>query len=150
MKTVRFEKGDIIFDAGDVGDCMYRVVGPAGTCVEIYRDYEKESQTSLALCMVGGFFGEMSVASGEPRSATAVALEDVELEVISKEDFEELKTKDPQMLMDILSNISGRLRELTKQYLEAGMVASRYFDAVEGGNKPDAELESRMQKFVKW
>jgi CRP-like cAMP-binding protein len=50
-----------------------------------------------------------------PRTATAVASEEnVVLEQIGKEDFEDYLKKHPENLQPIMSNVSGRIRELTE------------------------------------
>ena len=57
------------------------------------------------------FFGDMSLLDGKPRSATVIAIEDSELCLIRKSDFEGLIEKHPRIALKMLEELTGRLRK---------------------------------------
>ena len=67
--------------------------------------------------MANQFFGEMGMIDGEPRSATAVVLnEKATLEMIRPDDLADLFRENPAKVSMILKNLSYRLRRLTQEY----------------------------------
>ncbi len=73
MEVKKFKKGEVIFQKGDAGDCMYDVyTGQVG----IYTKYGTPDQTLLAKYYPDQYFGELGLIDRVPRSAYAVALED--------------------------------------------------------------------------
>lgn len=112
-----YPKGTVICREGDQMECMYDIHwGRVG----IYSNFGTPQQVELTILSANNFFGEMGMVTGEPRSATAVALDDnTTIELIYPEDFYELFEKNPIKFDMILRHLSSRLRTLTKQYLEA-------------------------------
>lgn len=72
--TVRFKKGEIVYNEGDLGSEMYVVQAGA---IRIFRDITGVRQ-ELAIMEKGDFFGELAVLEGLPRTASAEALDDGE------------------------------------------------------------------------
>lgn len=79
IKTLRYKKGDLIFKEGDYGISMYKIVMGK---VHIFKE-SGDREVSLAILGPGEIIGEMTFLSGPnvPRSASAKALEDSNLEV---------------------------------------------------------------------
>jgi len=113
-----YKKGDIIFKEGDFEVWMFAL--KKGT-VGIYVRYGQPEETLLTEVWAGpdSTFGEMGLLECIKRSATAVALEDVEAYVITPENFGEHFGNDPDALLSLMKNMSRRIRELTEDYLEA-------------------------------
>jgi CRP/FNR family transcriptional regulator, cyclic AMP receptor protein len=65
-----------------------------------------------------GFFGEMSLLEELPRSASVVALEPAKCLVIGSWDFRTLLTKQPEIAIKMLRDMSRRLRETQEQVLD--------------------------------
>lgn len=61
-----------------------------------------------------GFFGEMSLLDGEPRSATVIADTAMRLLVISRRDFGNLLREVPSLSQQMLVTLSQRLRRAEK------------------------------------
>ena len=62
----------------------------------------------------------MGLVAEEPRSATAVALADnTTLEVIDMDELKALMDKNPPEVWAIVSHLSGRLRKLTRDFMDA-------------------------------
>ena len=80
--------------------------------------------------------GEISLIDGEPRSATAVALEKVTVIMISRDDFIRILRENPQMALKIMVTLCQRLRRADKHveslaFLSApGRVAQALIDLV--------------------
>ena len=86
METKRYKKGEIIFEEYAFGSTMYEIKSGS---VGIYASYGKEAEKKLTELGAGRIFGEMSMFEAYPRSATAVALEDVEALEVSAADIKE-------------------------------------------------------------
>ena len=141
----KFKKGEIIFNEGDWEMCMYDIRwGNVG----IYADYGKDTQKLLTELAAEDYFGEMGLVESLPRSATAVALNDVTLNVITSEGLGDYFSEKPQKVLSIMQHMSNRIRELSADYKEACDTIAEYVE-LEGANaaKPDS-LIKRMMKFV--
>ena len=112
--TYKYPAGTVIFREGEPGRCMYTIHwGKIG----IYADYGTDKQRLLTELLPGQFFGEMGMIENEPRSATAVALEDdTMIEVITPDGMKELFKQNPGKVDLILRALSYRLRKLTMEY----------------------------------
>jgi CRP-like cAMP-binding protein len=101
----RLNQGEILFRAGDPGDALY-IVGRGK--VEVLTDSPRDpgiAGGAIAVLGAGAAFGEMSLLSGEPRSATIRAVEDTDLLQIDKSDFEQPVATDSHMA-DVVQRIS--------------------------------------------
>src|SRR6266704_4824259 len=76
MDCVTFPQGKIIFDVGDVGDCLYIL---RSGHVHIYVENTTGEKIVLGEFEPGEVFGEISLLDGGPRTATAIAMEKSEL-----------------------------------------------------------------------
>jgi NADH:quinone reductase (non-electrogenic) len=86
-----FEPGDVVFNQGDFGDCVYVI--EKGTC-EVVREKDGAAQ-HLADLGGGDYFGEMAVLADVSRNATIRATSAMEVLLIPKADFNLLKTAVP-------------------------------------------------------
>jgi NADH dehydrogenase len=87
-----FEAGDVVFYQGDVGDSVYII--ESGEC-EVLQ--EKDGvQTVLAVLGAGEYFGEMAVLSDTSRNATVRARTRMNVLLVAKNDFDQLKTSVPE------------------------------------------------------
>jgi CRP/FNR family cyclic AMP-dependent transcriptional regulator len=60
----------------------------------------------------GGFFGEMALLAGAPRSATVTAAEDVDAMTIEAMYFRPFLIKNPSLAVTLLEGVADRLREV--------------------------------------
>lgn len=113
-----FKKGEIIFREGDHASCAYII--DSGK-VEIFVE-KKNGKHVISNLSKGEIFGEMAIIDGSNRSASAVAVEDTELVLISKDQLiERIKQADPTVsfLVTILLNrVRGSLKNLSKRNIE--------------------------------
>ena len=146
MKDLRFDKGDVIFRQGSFASSMYDI---AEGSVGIYSGFGTENEKLLARLGCGEMFGEMGLIEVYPRSATAIALEDgTVLSEITEDDLSGYFRNRPEKLLAILRTLSRRLRETTKNYLEACR-AIYEDDLAEREEKPRTQdLEERLDHFA--
>jgi CRP-like cAMP-binding protein len=106
-ETKVFNKGRIIFNEGDQGDCMYIVLKGE---VSIFIDYNLVKK-----CQPGDFLGEMSLLEHHPRSATAKAETDVVMLRVDANNIENLIAKHPAIAFRMLKSLSQRISALNEQ-----------------------------------
>jgi len=106
VQTRTFSKGDVIFREGDESSEAYRLISGE---VEISIGTRGGART-LARLSAGEFFGEMSLIDDKPRSATATALTDCEVELIHEDNFSARVIGDPANLQHYLRTLFDRLR----------------------------------------
>jgi small-conductance mechanosensitive channel/CRP-like cAMP-binding protein len=115
LRHVVFGPGEVILRQGDPGDSLY-VVRDGTVVVQIgVLGASKE----IAMLGEGEFFGEMSLMTGESRTATIVAKTDVQCYVVDKEAFQSIVHEKPELagvISDILAQRQvtlGAQRKLT-------------------------------------
>ncbi|MBM4202394.1 MAG: cyclic nucleotide-binding domain-containing protein, partial [Gammaproteobacteria bacterium] len=98
--------GEIICREGDTGDALYLI--RAGTAAIVKGDL----QTPLVLARRGSgeIIGEMALLDDLPRSASVIALEEMDLIKLGRRDFERLMQQSPAADIDMLRKLSRRLR----------------------------------------
>jgi CRP-like cAMP-binding protein len=82
-----FSSGEVIIRESDSGKSMYVIV--SGEAVVVLTQ-GRSTENIVATLKAGDFFGEMSLLTGEPRTATVKAKSDVVCMKIEKEDLEEI------------------------------------------------------------
>ena len=140
-----YKKGQVIFKEGDKADCMYDIRWGS---VGIYANYGTPQEKLLTKLSAEEFLGEMGLIDGEPRSATAVALEkDTRVAVINGECFGAYLQERPTKVLVIMQHMSHRLRNLTKDYMEACKTVAEAVEAEENGNEKSEGLQKQMKKL---
>ncbi|KPJ95723.1 MAG: hypothetical protein AMS18_02380 [Gemmatimonas sp. SG8_17] len=105
-------KGVEIFRQGQIGHYLCLLVEGR---VEIVKQDSSGDRKTLAMIGPGKTFGEMSLIDGEPRSASAIALDDSKVLVLTEENFHRLVYQYPHLgsmvLMKLAKLMSQRLRQ---------------------------------------
>ena len=111
MERKEFRLNEVIFKDGIYQNWMYSI---SEGSVDIYSGYGTSDEKKLITLTKGQFFGEIGMIALMPRTATAVAAEEnVVLEQISHEDFEDYLLNHAEHIQPIMSSVSRRIRELT-------------------------------------
>ena len=111
---ITYNRDEVIFRQNDFADSMYDILSGS---VGIYAAYGTEDENRLAVLKAGHTLGEMGLIDLAPRSATAVALEDgTVLEEISEKEFASYFDDKPERLLEIMRQLSTRVRNQTKDY----------------------------------
>ncbi|MCR4317753.1 MAG: Crp/Fnr family transcriptional regulator [Planctomycetes bacterium] len=132
--TKFYEAGDCIFKQDEVGELLYIIVKGL---VRIEHKSHYRKRKVLALLAEEDCFGEMALIDHESRSATAMAMNNIELLLIKKEDFERIAFDSPAILMNIIKLLSGRLRQANREIDDLtfksvqGRIASQLFKLAE-------------------
>lgn len=105
-----FLKYNVIFQEGSRGDAAYLL---KEGLVEVSKDIGGKKKV-LAILKPISLFGEMAIIlEDQKRTATAVALEDVKVVEIKKDDFEEFVRMSPQIMQSVLNILVHRLKAAT-------------------------------------
>lgn len=101
-----YTRGDVIFHEGAAGEIAYLIW--SGKVLVIKGDLN--APTILGYRGVGDILGEMALLENQPRSASVIALTDLRLLQIRKEDFTRLLSDIPTLSVEIMATMSARLR----------------------------------------
>jgi NADH dehydrogenase len=91
IQNQHFEAGDIVFQQGDLGDSVYVI--EEGEC-DVLQEKDG-SQNLLAILKAGDYFGEMALLSDQSRNATIQARTAMDVLIIPKRDFDQLRHSIP-------------------------------------------------------
>jgi CRP/FNR family transcriptional regulator, cyclic AMP receptor protein len=103
-----YPKNSVIVFEDDPGDALYVVI--AGQ-VKVVLVGEDGKEVILSTLEKNDFFGEMSLIDDEPRSAHVIAMEDSELLVLRREDFQNQLEESPQIAIGLVRALTKRLRQ---------------------------------------
>ena len=143
MSVKEFKKDEIIFKQGDFSPVMYDIL--AGQ-VGIFAAYGTENEKQITVLGEGQVLGEMGLIEKMPRSATAVIDEDdTVLRKITEDELETLFKSSPVLVLRCIEHLSGRLRRLTKDYLEACEMVSKMDEA----EKTDTFLTGAEEALIR-
>ena len=131
-------EGGVAVEEGSEGASLFRVVSGRVAV----RKADEERSITLATLGPGEFFGEMSLFGQEVRSASVVALSDVELEELPAARFHELLEQDPvqalALVRPLIEVLSSRLRRTSAALL----ALFRLGEACAGATTWDAMAEA--------
>ena len=108
LKYALFAPGETITKQGAVAHWLYIIVRGLAE-VRVNRD---GSDKAVAKIQAPGFVGEMGLMTGEPRSATVIALTEVECYRLDKETFNQIISTRPEMVHEMSSVLANRKVEL--------------------------------------
>ena len=92
----------------------------------------------VATIEAGGYFGEMSLLTGEPRTATVLALGDTTVLELDADVFRRLGAVDPHAVEQVALAAASRRVELDQARSAA----------TTGGSEAPASLLTRMRRFL--
>ena len=111
-KSRRYAKDDVIFHADELGD-VFCLIREGQVKVTMISPEGKE--IILSILGPGDFFGEMALLDDEPRSATVVATEPLDLVTIWRSDFLQILAENFSITRKVLAEISQRLRHASNR-----------------------------------
>ena len=107
-----FHKGDIIFCEYEPGDTFYLIQSGRVQIVRIMGDMERH----IDILNPTEVFGEMAILEEAPRSATAIALDEVKALEFNRENFEVLMMGNPQIAMKLLKLFIKRIYDQKRRF----------------------------------
>lgn len=106
-KLVRYGRGEKLITQGDEGNSMFVLVSGA---VDVHVNHDG-MLTYVTTLKAGDYFGEMSLLTGEKRSATVIANSDCESLKIDKMSFAEVLQSNPELLQKLSEMLARRRLE---------------------------------------
>lgn len=106
-----FRRGQVVFTAGDPGDTVIVVLSGR---VKVVVHSADGGELTLTVIGPGGVFGELGVADGGPRSASAETLEESRLLFVPGEMIQDICGREPAAEHALLRSIAVTLRRLTE------------------------------------
>ena len=107
LKRFSVDAGEIVMRQGESGDELYLVLTGR---LAVRVDHPDGSTTSANELESGDVVGEMALLTGQPRTATIVALEPSDLARLTRQDFERAAAAHPDALSLFLQRLLPRLR----------------------------------------
>ena len=101
----KYNKGEIVFCEYEPGDSFYFLLRGRVKITKISSDTEK----ILDILEPGQLFGEMAILEEAPRSATIVALDDIQVLEFNKSNFQTFMTTKPEMGIQLLKIFARRI-----------------------------------------
>jgi CRP/FNR family cyclic AMP-dependent transcriptional regulator len=111
----RFASNTAVFFQDDPSDSLYVVLSGSAKVFHTSEDGRDRIMTTLR---TGDAFGELAMIEGQPRSATVQTLEDTELLVLSRRDFDGFASEHPHVLYKLLQTMCERVRRIDEDVLD--------------------------------
>lgn len=127
--------GEPIVRQGDEGSSMFVIL--RGSVTVSFTNAQGRSE-QVATLETGGFFGEMSLMTGERRSATVTAVDEVECAELHKDDVADILRARPELARDISAILEQRRGELAS--------VKEKLESLPRETKP-VDLLSRIQRY---
>ena len=138
LRPMSYAPGERILKQGDGGDSLFLLTqGKAAVSISTGAGLRRE----IAHLGPGEFFGEMSLLTGEPRTATVTALDRVQCYQVAKQDLTDLLAARPELAVKFSETLEHRLEGLGEAHVLLDEDAARQ----EAGARYD--LLSRIQRW---
>ena len=136
LKTIELSAGEVLFNQGEPGDCMFLVLSGK---LDVRVSQPDGSEHLINVLSEGSIVGEMALLSGQTRMATVRVREDIRLIRITEKDIGRLVQGD----IDLIDNISTVAKERWENlHLENSL--KKLF-----GNLPK-EIWRELQEQLEW
>jgi small-conductance mechanosensitive channel len=140
LKEIDLKKGEFIIRIGESGSSMYILV--EGLLNVVIIDPKDNTEINVAQLKPGSFFGEMSLLTGEPRSASIWGVCDSVLFEISKDSITELLAHTPE----IAETFSHKITEM-KLKNEYVFLHKHDAEKEHSQDKLETSILSKIKKF---
>ncbi len=118
LKFKPYDANEVICQSGDPGDKMYIIINGK---VKVVVFSEKDNKENLIATLgAGDYFGEMSLLTGEPRSASVITTEPSEMFILNKSDFDVIIERFPSITLSMGKIMSQRLRDTLQKAANKG------------------------------
>ncbi len=112
LRSRVFKAGEILFQEGESGDKLFLV---KEGLVRIYTGGRENGQETSVLIIgkPGDLFGELALVDGEPRSASAKAVEDTVVYTMARDHFNHHLEGIPRLAYNFIRQMSQKMRSST-------------------------------------
>jgi len=105
IHPVIYEKGATLIKQDDSGNSLFILIEGL---LEVHIKSENNTDINVAYLSPGEFFGEMSLLTGEPRSATVKAVVESAVYEITKDNLYEIITNRPDIVEELSETVTKR------------------------------------------
>lgn len=109
--TRKFVNGEMLFYEGDPAHAFYVI---ASGRVKVFKLSADGKEQILIIARTGDSIAEAALFDGATFPASAQAMEDSELLVISRDKFVGLLGRNPDLAVNLIARLSGLLRQMTR------------------------------------
>lgn len=109
----KYPKGQMIFCEYEPGNAFYLIQEGRVQITKVMGSIEK----AIDILQPGEVFGEMAILEEAPRSASAIALDNVTLLEFNKANFEILMQGNPQIAFTLLKTFVKRIHDQRRRFL---------------------------------
>jgi len=142
MKRQRYGRGEKLIQQGENGASMF--ILSEGLLHAFISTNGEEGDIKVGQIIPGQFFGEMSLLTGECRSATIVAMTDVIAHEITKDNINGLLKKRPR-LAETMSKVVAERKVLNSQAMATATLEER----IEETESLARQIMGKMKSFFK-
>ena len=153
-----FPVGDALFNERAPGDAVFVLMSGR---VKLSCVTEGGREALLGIREPGDLIGEMSAIDESPRLATAIALDRVEVLIVSSQAFVAFLDRTPSVALVLVRMLNRRLREAARERIEFGTldtvarVCSRLVDLADRFGAPEGdgvhiELAITQEELAAW
>ncbi len=107
-----YPKNAIILNEGDPSSFLYLINSGR---IKVYLSDEQGHEIVLNIMEEGEYFGEMALMDNRARSASVMTLENSQLTLISKEDFDKCLSDHPELISSLILGLIGKIRNANKK-----------------------------------
>jgi CRP/FNR family cyclic AMP-dependent transcriptional regulator len=107
IDEVRIPAGQLVFQVNDPGGTMFVI---RTGCVEVFFKDDTGERIVLESPGPGEVFGEISFLDGGGRTASVLAVEDLEALAVDRDDLQQLFRAHPEAGLDVITAMGNRLR----------------------------------------
>jgi CRP-like cAMP-binding protein len=108
-----FKSNEIIFCEYEPGDTFYLIQSGRVKLLKNAGEFER----TLDILQPSEMFGEMAILEGTPRSATAIAVDEVKALEFNAQNFEILILGNPQIALKLLKIFSKRIYDSKRRFM---------------------------------
>jgi CRP-like cAMP-binding protein len=140
-----FQAGEMIFSEFEPGDTFYMIQSGRVELVKIIGDVEK----TLDILQPPAMFGEMAILENSPRSASAIALDEVRVLEFNRLNFDILMLNNPPIAFTLLKVFTKRIYDSKRRFMiltlddPEAKVADVFLMLDETQPNPDQNAEER-------
>lgn len=84
------------------------------------------NEMTLTILRKGDMFGEMALLENKPRSASAISYEDCKLMAVNKQNFNQMVSSQPQLILRITTTFTNRIWSMYKKFDNANFLEPLY------------------------
>ncbi len=116
FREVTYSKDEVVFQEDEVGDSFY-IVKSGKIALNKKLKVDESITGELSFFMPFDYFGELALIDDEPRSGTAIAAKQTTLLKVNKQDFLNICSRHPEVMLSIVKTMSKRIRATNDKYM---------------------------------